>query len=250
MNPLMQRAIDRLLRLGPEHPFAVLAVIVVISAVAAANIVDLRTGLPRLVLDPSIDSLLPTDDERRLYYERTKELFDSGEIVLVALAADDIFTPDILARGQRISERIEELELVSHVSSLSTAMNIRSEGGDLVVESFFETVPEDAAGLEELRRRALADPIYAGSLVSLDARVMVIVVQLLDLPARELLESGIDELIADVRATSDVRLLRLSWADFDRLKRRYPRIGAQLYANLSKVLADRLTSLTEHVASR
>jgi hypothetical protein len=53
---------------------------------------------------------------------------------------------------------------------------------------------------------------------------------------------------ADVHATTDVRLLRLTLADLQRLKRRYPRIGAQLYANLSQVLADRVTSLTRRVS--
>jgi hypothetical protein len=52
---------------------------------------------------------------------------------------------------------------------------------------------------------------------------------------------------ADVTALSDVRLLRLTKNDLIQLKRRYPRIGAQIYANLSQVLADRLASLTEHV---
>jgi len=46
---------------------------------------------------------------------------------------------------------------------------------------------------------------------------------------------------------SDVRLLRLTQDDLSRLKRRYPRIGAQIYANLSQVLADRLASLTKRV---
>jgi len=55
------------------------------------------------------------------------------------------------------------------------------------------------------------------------------------------------ERTADVRAVTHVRLLRFTLADLQRLKRRYPRIGAQLYENLSEVLANRLTSLTRRV---
>jgi CRP-like cAMP-binding protein len=54
---------------------------------------------------------------------------------------------------------------------------------------------------------------------------------------------------ADVHAMTDVRLLRLTLEDLQRLKRRYPRIGAQLYANLSDVLAGRLTALTRRMSS-
>lgn len=55
---------------------------------------------------------------------------------------------------------------------------------------------------------------------------------------------------ADVHAKTAVRLLRLTLHDLERLKRRYPRIGAQLYANLSEVLAGRLASLTRRVTER
>jgi len=49
---------------------------------------------------------------------------------------------------------------------------------------------------------------------------------------------------ADVTATSNVRLLRITEDDFESIQRRHPRIGAQLYANLNKVLADRMAELT------
>jgi predicted RND superfamily exporter protein len=49
---------------------------------------------------------------------------------------------------------------------------------------------------------------------------------------------------ADVQALTDVRLLRLTHASLERIRRRYPRIGAQLYRNLSYILADRVASTT------
>jgi len=49
---------------------------------------------------------------------------------------------------------------------------------------------------------------------------------------------------ADVEAKSDVRLLRLSEADLERVRRRYPRIGARLYRNLSRILAEHVASST------
>jgi CRP-like cAMP-binding protein len=58
------------------------------------------------------------------------------------------------------------------------------------------------------------------------------------------------ERTANVHAKASARLLRLTLRDLQRLKRRYPRIGAQLYANLSEVLASRLASLTRRVAAR
>ena len=49
---------------------------------------------------------------------------------------------------------------------------------------------------------------------------------------------------ADVVTESDVRLLRLDKENLARLRRRYPRIGAQVSWNLSEILADRLATAT------
>ena len=56
-----------------------------------------------------------------------------------------------------------------------------------------------------------------------------------------------DSRTADVMAESDVRLLRFTRASLERIRRRYPRTGAQLYANLTEILADRVASTTERV---
>ncbi len=50
---------------------------------------------------------------------------------------------------------------------------------------------------------------------------------------------------ADVDTVTDVTLMQLTNANMERLRRRYPRIGAQLYRNLSHVLADRVAVSTE-----
>jgi CRP-like cAMP-binding protein len=52
---------------------------------------------------------------------------------------------------------------------------------------------------------------------------------------------------ANVVAESDVRLLRLTRASLERIRRRYPRIAARLYSNLSDILADRVATTTAQV---
>jgi CRP-like cAMP-binding protein len=54
---------------------------------------------------------------------------------------------------------------------------------------------------------------------------------------------------AEVVAMTDVRLLRFTHASLDRIRRRYPRIGARLYANLSRILAKRVAVTTDLVGS-
>jgi hypothetical protein len=52
---------------------------------------------------------------------------------------------------------------------------------------------------------------------------------------------------ADVDAITDVRMLRLDLDDFHCIRRRRPRIGAQLYANLNRVQAQRVVALTDRM---
>jgi predicted RND superfamily exporter protein len=53
---------------------------------------------------------------------------------------------------------------------------------------------------------------------------------------------------ADVDAVSDVRLLRFTRANLERLRNRYPRIGSRVFWNLSEVLAERAAKATERHA--
>jgi predicted RND superfamily exporter protein len=175
-----------------EHPIWCILGILCLTGIGLSQVVDLRTGEPRLTLDSSTSSLLPDDDEHRRYLDHLGSLFDTGETLLIALVTEDVFTSENLSRIQRISERLEAHDLVLSVSSLATALNIRGDDGELLIEPFFDEVPDDDAGLADLRARALADPIYAGNLVSEDGRISVIAVRLLEVPDQELIDSGLD----------------------------------------------------------
>jgi len=56
------------------HPLPVLAAIAALTLVALQGIVDLRTGKPRLQVDPSIERLLPQGDDERLFFDRARKV--------------------------------------------------------------------------------------------------------------------------------------------------------------------------------
>ncbi|MDP6979206.1 MAG: efflux RND transporter permease subunit [Myxococcota bacterium] len=179
----------------------VLLVAAIVAVASLGEIVDLRRGTPTLRLDPSLDGMLPGEDPERAYYDAFKERFASGEVLLLALEADDLFEAEHLTRLETLSAAIEELEIVDHVSSLPRSLNIRSVDGALSIEPFYDEVPATMAGLDDLRARALGDPIYAGNLVSRDGRVAVVLVHLFDLPEAEILASGVDAQLAELAAS-------------------------------------------------
>jgi len=190
--------LQRLLTFITDHPGWVLAIILAITVLSVTQLVDVRTGELRIAFDPSTNALLPQDDDGRRFYDYVRKLFGSDETVLVALVDDDIFTVENLEALQRMAKRIEIIEGVHHVLSLGNALNIRSEGGDLIIEPFVDEVPSDPTELAEIRRQALENPIYAGNLVSRDGTTAALMVYLMEMTEGEFLDRGIDREIARI----------------------------------------------------
>lgn len=179
-----------------RHAAAIIVLNILLLLASLYFVVDIRTGRPLLELDPSVDSILPTNSADRKYFDNIKKTFDGGGTIIVALRdSQDIFTTTNLAKIKSLTEHIEKLDKVNRVVSLSTALNIRSEGEDLLIEPFFDAIPENDEDIADLRSRALLDPIYAGNLVSRDGKVTVLVIHLLDIAEKKLLDSRIDERI-------------------------------------------------------
>jgi CRP-like cAMP-binding protein len=60
-----------------------------------------------------------------------------------------------------------------------------------------------------------------------------------------------NERSADVVAASDVELLAVDERFLERIQRRYPRIASKVFLNLTRILSDRLQSMTDaYVAAR
>jgi predicted RND superfamily exporter protein len=177
---------DRFLRSLIRRSSLVLAIVAAITLLALTRIVDFRTGELRLGLDPSIDSMLPRVDPARDYYDDVRELFGGDEAVLVVLSVADVFTSENLGRIVRMGNRFEKLDGVHHVTSLANSLNIRSVDGSLEIDAFIEGVPDDPAEIARIRREALGSPVYAGNLITRDARNTSLLIHLFELSANEL----------------------------------------------------------------
>jgi len=168
------------------HAVLVLGVCAVATLVALAQIVDLRTGAPRPQLDTSIEQMLPSGDDSRAFYDRTRKLFGNDEtLLLVVHRPGGIFTPDVLGAIRRLSQQIEAVEGVSGVFSLATAPNVEGAEGELLIAPLYEEAPRDAASLERIRQKAFANPLFVGSLVNPAGDATGLVIELLDIPEGE-----------------------------------------------------------------
>ena len=73
-----------------------------------------------------------------------------------------------LDRIERISQRFAAIEGVGAVASLATAPNLLAQGEDVEVSSFTEQAKRDPKLIAEFPRQFAANPLYRGTLLSLD----------------------------------------------------------------------------------
>jgi predicted RND superfamily exporter protein len=190
--------VSALSRLIARRPIAVLAIIGLLTVLAIAGIVDLRTGERRLRIDPNLIELRSGTDPGRQSYERARRLFGSDDSIVVALQMGDVFSPESLGRVAAITERLQALRGVQEVLSLSTAIDIWSVGEEVEIGPFLSEIPAEPQDLQRLRERVRANPIYGSWVVSPDGRSTAFLLTLREMSDQEYLESGLDVEIASV----------------------------------------------------
>lgn len=189
---------QRVFRLIAHRPWWVLCAIAFVTVVMAAPLVDLQHRRLRLEIDMSTNRLLPENQAGRQFYDYVRKAFGSDETMVVAIHADDVFTPDVLSRIAHMTDRLERVEGVHHVVAITNVANVRGTEDGIDVRPFVKDIPSDPAELAKLRDEALANPIYAGNLISKDAKTAAIVVEFLDFSDRDFIDKGIDDQIDQI----------------------------------------------------
>jgi len=181
-----------------RHPFRVLGAALLLALAALPGVIDLASGELRARFDPSTNLLLPPDDEASGFYRRARRIFGNDETVIVALRAEDAFAPEALESLARLSDRLEALPGVHHVSSLASVPVPRGSGDELRIEPLLARQPASDAEREALRAAALAEPLLAGRLVSHDGRMTAIAVHFADFSDREFFTRQLDPEISRI----------------------------------------------------
>ncbi len=188
-------------RIRPEwvvdHARAVLGVLAAISLVAAVALVDLRTLEPRVRLDASEEPLMLRHDPARAVYAEAIRTFGNDDIYVIAMLTDDVFTEADLGALRRISHAVLKLPGVRRAESLVDIPSYRWDPEKLWldVSDFIDDIPSEPARLVDLRRRALADPIYPKLVVSRDGSAAAINLSFHEIGDRAFVDLGLDDAI-------------------------------------------------------
>jgi predicted RND superfamily exporter protein len=130
-----------------------------------------------VVVDPN--ATLP---QQHPYVAATREaerVFRLKHQVLVGITTrtSDVFTPDVLAKVQRITDSLADLPGVEKGSVFSLARrakNITGTAGGLDVLPLMETIPKTGPEIEALRQAVRNNPVYIDAIISRDGRTAAV----------------------------------------------------------------------------
>lgn len=149
-----------LTRIVIDHARVVIAVVVLLSLLAASQLVDWRRMEPALEVEASVSELYSPDAAQRRYLEQLRAVFGHTNTVIVALYWDELFTFGHLAAVAAATDAIKRLDHVVGVVSLATVPKMVTHGDVLDMRAVASAEPAAARAI--IRN----NPLYSSTLVA------------------------------------------------------------------------------------
>ena len=163
-----RRLVDTILR----YRVAVLLVCALVTGLAGYQTRDLS-------FDSDIEIWFLEDDQSLQTYRRFLEQFQSDEIEVIGVFADDVFTPELLWAIDRITREAARAPYTYDITSLTNARILTSPSAfHLVIGQLMEEIPATAEAAAEVRKRALDKVMIRDNLVNADGSATAIIVEL------------------------------------------------------------------------
>lgn len=157
--------LTRGLSFGTNHPWITLLFLSVVTLMAGL-------GLPRLQIDDDFDLLIDENSQEKVDYDRIQRLFGSEKRTIIVLRDSDLWVKEKLEALRVIHHTLETLPFISRVESLVNAKGVTSLGGRTVVQDVFAGVDGgDLSAINEVRSKALRNPLLIGTILSPQADV-------------------------------------------------------------------------------
>ena len=150
---------------------------VTVAVFAAAF--GLASGVSKLTIDTSNEGFLHPDDPILAQYDTFKDMFGREDMIVVAIEPRELFTLETLARIKSLHEDLaDSVPHLNDITSLANARDTYGDGDRLVVDDLMVHWPETPEDLAALEGRVMANPLYRDRLISRDARLTTLVIEL------------------------------------------------------------------------
>ena len=139
-----------------------------IIGLSVGVVVFFAAWLPRLEIDPDINSMIPPDIEARVNTDTIDAMFGGTGMVIILFRDSDILQKEDLLRMRDIVREIRKIRGITHLMSLFDAKDIRGEMGAMIVDPALPFIPETAQERDSLRRLLLANDMVKDVVVTSD----------------------------------------------------------------------------------
>ena len=131
--------------------------------------------LPSLKMDTSANGLLIKGAPDTLFYENVKNTFGDDENISIIYKSDNIFQKPILQSIEDLSYKLQDLNGVTRIVSLTTVNNLAADkDGFLNTDTLLPYVPETDEELEEIKRYTLNNELVHGEVINEQGTVSAI----------------------------------------------------------------------------
>jgi len=148
-------------------------VLIVIGIITVFFLYEIKN----LKINSDWSTYLKKDDPTIKLSQYVGEKFSGNVTAIVAVEADNVFSPKVLSAIASLTRALESVEGINSVTSLTSIIDIRNVDGILEVRNLIdnESIPEDSASLDSLRNYVLSKDMYSGRIVSADGKLTMIV---------------------------------------------------------------------------
>ena len=123
--------------------------------------------IPRIKVDTSTEGFLHKDDPVLKQYDGFRYEFGRDEVVIIAVKADDVFTPAFIRKLKDLHEELNnEVPYVEEISSLVNARNVYGRDDELIVEDLLDSFDDEDIDSGALRQQVINDPLYKNLYIS------------------------------------------------------------------------------------
>ena len=168
---------EKLLRNLLKAPWAVVAVIMVVSALFFMQMRD------KSRMETDLDEYMPKDHPAFAYSDQAEEWFGINDGIIVAIENQKgIFNTATLDTLKQLTKRLQKMDEIdkADVTSLYTADNIVGSEDGMDVKAFYKRVPKSAEKVNEIKNNVEKNEMIFGRLVSLDETVTILIAEIND----------------------------------------------------------------------
>ncbi len=164
-----------LVEFSVEHPKLVVVLTMILTLL-------FMTQFPKMRTDTNPKNMLPATSDVRVWNDNVEKTFGLYEDMIAVGIVNEkgVLNPGTLGKIQRITDEVLKIKGVAarDVSSFTTIDNVSVENGTLRVAPLMTAAPQNAKGIDALRKMLYENPLFINRIISKDGKTTAIYVPL------------------------------------------------------------------------